>query len=702
VTIVAEQPQEDYIGPDEPAGKLVPFPSRDSAYEIELDDDGEDPAPVLAVPVALPPLGGQRRPVIPPHLRTREGIRKHAAAQAANIGHPLAFHAVRAPWYLAQSAAWAVVGIARIAERQRRWWWMPEHGILVSLAIHANNPKEYRALVSHVRKVRGERGIVIGLEALAILALTVTMLTWSPWWGWAMLAAVAVPLLARAGRPAHMPIITPSMTTPRRRVISADKILTACYAAKLGDPDKPGQRVTFGSQAERDGDGTRVVVDLPPGRTFADAMKARPAFASGLDVKLSQVYFTEDPSSERRVVAWIADTDPLAIPAGRTPLLDCKPRNIWRPAPFGLDERGRKVTLLLLWISVLIGAQPRKGKTFSARLLALYAALDPHVRLTVIDGKSSPDWRSFRFVAHRIIFGTHPTRDGDPIEQVLDALREIKAHIMGANDFLSTLSTTECPYGKNTEELSRKYPQLRIWVLVMEEFQVYFETEDQEVNKEIAGLLSYILAVGPSVGVTLLDCSQKPSGIGAGDVARLFTRFRDNHTVRFALKCGARTVSEAILGTEAYQEGYDATALPSGARYRGVGLLYGADDETPTVRTYLADGRDAEVILLAARQYREQAGTLTGMAANEDLVKPGRDVLADVHAMFTGREAGLQWQVLAERLAARIPERWEGATADAVSAQLRDLRVPSVDVKADGRALKGCRKAAVEQAMGQR
>ena len=415
------------------------------------------------------------------------------------------------------------------------------------------------------------------------------------------------------------------------------------------------------------------------------------------------MYFTEDPSSERRVVAWIADTDPLAIPAGRTPLLDCKRRSIWRPAPVGLDERGRKVTLLLLWIAVLIGAQPRKGKTFAARQLALYAALDPLVRMTVIDGKNSPDWRSFRLVAHRIVFGTHPTRDGDPIEQVLGALREIKAHIMDANAFLSTLGTAECPEGKLTEELCRKYPRLLFaWLLAIEEFQVYFETEDQEVNKEIAGLLAYIQAVGPSVGVILVDCSQKPSGIGAGDVQRLFNRFRDNHTVRMALKCGNRNVSEAVLGTEAYGEGYDATALPSGAKYRGVAILYGASDETPTVRNYLADGRDAEVILLAARRHREDAGALTGMAANEELVKPGRDVLADVHAMFLGREAGLQWQVLADRLDERIPERWEGATADAVSAQLRDLGVPSVDVKAAGRALKGCRKAAVEQAMGRR
>jgi S-DNA-T family DNA segregation ATPase FtsK/SpoIIIE len=115
------------------------------------------------------------------------------------------------------------------------------------------------------------------------------------------------------------------------------------------------------------------------------------------------------------------------------------------------------------------------------------------------------------------------------------------------------------------------------------------------------------MAQGPSAGVILLDSSQKPSGVGAGDVGRLFNRFRDNHQVRFALRCGNRVVSEAVLGGDAYSEGYDASALPIGdgtngtKDYRGVGILYGASDQTPTVRTFLADHADAEKILLAAR-----------------------------------------------------------------------------------------------------
>lgn len=699
---MAEQPLDGQ--PDgEPDAEVIPF-RRDTSYEHPLDDDDD----TEAVPVhegrgvELPRLGGERRAIIPPQYRSWKAARRHLAGRAADAGQPAAFHGLRLPWYLIQAAGWSAVGLAKIAERQRRWWWQPEHAVLVSMAVLENNSREYRNLVNHVRKVRGERGTVIGLEALAVLFAAVTMLDYAPWWSWTVLSAALLPFLARAGRPAHRPIITPSMTTPRIRVISGDVILRALYVAKLGDPVKPDQQITFGSPVSRDGDGCRVVLDLPYGRHFGDVMKALPVIASGLDVKVTQVYPSADHTSERRVILWIADTDPLAVPAGPTPLLNMKRRSVWKPAPFGLDERGNLVAILLLWTSVLVGAQPRKGKTFSARLLALHAALDPYVRLTVIDGKASPDWVAFRLVAHRIIFGTHPARDGDPVEQVLGALREIKAHIQRANEFLRTLPLSECPEGKITEELSHKYAELRTWLLVMEEFQVYYELDDQKKSAEIASLLSFIIAVGPSVGVMLLSASQKPGSVGAGDVGRLFTRFRDNHTIRFALKCGSRIVSEAVLGTEAYQEGYDASALPVGPKYRGVGILREAFDHTPVVRCHLADGADAEAILQAARKYREQARTLTGMAAGEEPEKPGRDVLADVRAMFNGSEPALHWPALAGRLAGRIPERWDGATGDAVSAQLRDLGVPSVPVKVGGAGGRGCRKAAVEQAMGMR
>ena len=123
----------------------------------------------------------------------------------------------------------------------------------------------------------------------------------------------------------------------------------------------------------------------------------------------------------------------------------------------------------------------------------------------------------------------------------------------------------------------------------------------------------------------------------------------------------------------------------------------GASDDSPTVRTHLADADDAEKILTAARRLRQRAGTLSGMAAGE-AGDEARDVLADVLACFAPGETGLHWPVLAERLARRFPGRWADASADAISAQCRDLKVPSVDVKTYGTNRKGCRRADVQRA----
>ncbi|MFL6126025.1 hypothetical protein, partial [Actinophytocola sp.] len=260
-----------------------------------------------------------------------------------------------------------------------------------------------------------------------------------------------------------------------------------------------------------------------------------------------------------------------------------------------------------------------------------------------------------------------------------------------------------CPNGTLTEELARdpRYPDLRVVVMVMEEFQVYFETEDQAVNKDIAAKLARIQAVGPSAGVVILSSSQKPSGVGAGDVGRLFNRYRDNHAVRFALKCGNRLVSEAVLGGDAYAEGYDASTLPVGDEYRGIGLLYGQSDHTPTTHTFLADHADAEKILIAARQHRERVGTLTGQAVGEEIQRQVRDVLADTLAVFAG-SSRLPWQILAGRLVEHAREHYGDITADTISAQLRALGVPSVNVKWDGAVLKGAKADDIHTAMTRR
>jgi S-DNA-T family DNA segregation ATPase FtsK/SpoIIIE len=231
--------------------------------------------------------------------------------------------------------------------------------------------------------------------------------------------------------------------------------------------------------------------------------------------------------------------------------------------------------------------------------------------------------------------GTHPTKDDDPVQRALDALYEIDRHIVHVNEELAKLPVSECPEGKLTEKLYRR-SDLHVQLVLLEEFQCYFELDDQKRNKEFANLFARIGALGPSAGVVLLGASQKPSGVGAGDVQRLFNRFRDNFILRFALRCATRDVSMAVLGNESYGEGYDASGLPLGDEFKGIGILYGLVDDAPTVRTYLADGEDAEVICLAARKIRERAHTLSGDALGVEVAEPESDIVADLREVMAG------------------------------------------------------------------
>lgn len=684
----------------EAAGELAEREPLPTHYEIDLDLDDELPPPGQRGPVYVDVVSrdDELRPIVPAALR-RGNLAPTVKRTAGRTGHRVAYHVVRSPGYTVAAAWWAVVGVFRLIGRQLRWWWLVEQHQLRQDAATANDPATWLKLHHEVRAVRRWRGTVLAGELVGLAVGGVLLALVAPRWAWLVVAAVAVPLLARLGRPAGRPIVTSAVVTARFRKLTADIVLRAYYAAGLGHPEKPDQQIMFGSPMARDGEGSRVLVDLPYGRGLDDALGARRKIASGLDVAVSQVFIHRDPTSHRRHVLWVADRDPLAVPAGRTPLLRLRPTDVWEPAPLGLDERGGPVFVPLLWHSILVGAVPRAGKTFSARLLALYAAMDPYVRLTVFDGKGSPDWRAFRLVADRCGFGLAMSRDGDPVDLFLDALREIKADVEDRYRRLSELPSDVCPEGKLTREIARN-PRYRmpVRVVVIDEVQEYFDLAD--ASKEIASLLVYLVKVAPGAGVVVLDATQKPSGVGTGQVAQAFTTFRDQHQIRFALRVGSWQVSDVILGAGAYSEGLDASTLMP--EYKGVGILRGASDASPTVRTYLADGQDAERILVAARALRERAGTLSGMAAGEDVTRAARDVLADVRGAYYAGEAFVSWQALAGRLAEQLPEHYAGMSAEAISAQARALGVPSVNGKTGGQVLKGARLDAVADAISRR
>lgn len=658
-------------------------PAETSHFDIELDEHPGSAPPVFVDTIDKQPM---TIPIIPTQFRTWNSTKRWAKDVSYRNAYRAGAHAIRSPLYLALSLWWGCWGLLVLLGRHIRWAWHPELSSLLQEAASKADLDRGPVIEKQLASRRTNRLMVLCIELVSIAVVGVVLVVSVPRWVLATVGVVMVLALARFGRPVDQPIISPAVVVPRYRRLNPDVVANAYYRAGLGKADKPDEQITFASKMAEDntGTGTQVLIDLPHGVTFSEVVAKREKLASGLDVALSQVDVTLDKSSNRRHQLWIGYVDPLSIPAGRTPLLDCKPRDIWRACPLGLDKRGRRVMLPLMFTSILVGAQPRKGKTFTARSLGLFCALDPYVRLSVFDGKGSPDWRNFALVAYTYGFGLLPDRvQGDPLENLRSTLRAAKQDILQRNAKLSELPSSICPEGKLTREIARdpRYG-MPVWVIILDEFQEYLNTGDSEFDEEIAELLVFCVKVGPSVGVILLSSTQKPSGLGStGKVAKRFTDYRDNHLTRFALKTGSWQVSDGVLGSGAYSEGYDASALPvgdgsdGGPDYRGIGILYDAPVPNATVRTYFADGQDAEKILQAARRHRERVGTLDGMAAGAQVAAQARDPLTDAIDAFRGDETFLSWGTLAARLAEQQPERYAKTSGDALSKTLRELKL---------------------------
>ncbi len=647
----------------------------------------ERPPPRLsehADPVPHPWRANQapRRPVVARWVRDAKE-RRAALLWSLRYGwHLFAFHTVRIPLYAGRAMLRAPAGAWRVTAQISRWVRDAETGRLMRQVGDGKASAEYRALAKvrqeHTRPRR--RGLMAGVAGAGV---AVWLLLWlAPTWAQLGVAGVVVVLLARLGANLDHPLFDPAVLPGTVRKLSPGIVLRAFVAAKLCTEDGP---IGFVTPIHRDANGWRVDLDLPYGATADQAIGKRAAIASGLDVDDRQVFITRVrgvSGSARRLSLWVCEVDPLSMPAGRTPLVDAGRVDFWQPWPFGLDERGAEVPLCLVWSAMLVGAIPRQGKTFAARLVALAAALDPHVQLHVHDLKGGPDWVPFAQVAHRFFLGDRPDPDTgvDPVLALLDNIRELLAEVDRRNRTLRTLPASVCPEGKLTPELSRaKSAGLPLILVVIDEVQRAFG--HKVYGAELDEALTDLAKVGPSAGIMLLAATQKP------DAKSTPTGFRDQFGVKFALRVTTRDASEAVLGAGAYGEGLDASKLsPEG---KGCGLLRGTGDAgmegSALVRTYFADGTDAERICQRGRALRESAGTLAGMAAGAvcTAVGPAYSVASDVLVVMAGEDK-THSDVLCNRLAKEWPDRYAQWRPAQLSAGLKPHGVRTRQVWADG------------------
>ncbi|MCX2729500.1 FtsK/SpoIIIE domain-containing protein [Saccharopolyspora sp. NFXS83] len=562
---------------------------------------------------------------VPAGLRSREAA-KNAAVNAALflLGSPKSF--IGAVWR----------GLVMAVRAWRRWV------RVVDYREAAEQSEKLADKFIEIRELTLFRWKLTGAVAVfTVSALLVADLCFGPvaLWGSGTVAAVALAVTGR--RKEGVPGRKSVLSGPRSFAWTMEPqvLVDAFRDAKLVGKDESLRLV---ERAARAGDGWAITVDLPATRKAADVVKNREALASALAVDEVQLVVERvrgRGGHAGRVFLWVADEDPYAGPPVRFPLLEAEWWDAWRPVPFGLDARNRKVDLPLVWTSLLVGAIPRQGKTSAVRVPAAGLVLDPHTRLYVFDGKGGKDWEAAEAVAHRFVCG-------DEIEHtnaVRDYLAELVTEVQGRYTRMSKLDDEVCPESKITPAMS-KDPMLGmpLTAVIIDEVQVYLENPEREdvggrkttLGGYIADLLTYLARKGPAVGVVVVLATQRP------DSNTIPSRLRAVLGSRFALRVMDWRDSNIVLGEQMNTRGFDASTLLT--HHKGVGILRpdgdtDAGEETLalTVRTFYLLNAEWRSICQRGRALREAAGTLTGHASGDDAHK-AIDETAVVKALGAG------------------------------------------------------------------
>lgn len=611
---------------------------------------------------------------IPAWLRNRLE-RRAVAGWAWRYATAVVRYRASRSWLYAAKLGWrAPRGMWRVLAFVVRWTFDLEASSVRGDAIRRADVGEYMTLSrQRNERVRTRGLIVLGLSVVVLIAAGVTW--WlAPRWSLVLVVVLAVGLLGKVGTNADNPVLDPVRVVPRVRRLTADVVARALVAAKLAK-DPAEVMNSFPQPIAREGEGWRAVIDLPYGVTAEQAIKRRDAIASGLDLDEVQVWperVRGNAGSARRLALWVADEDPFAKGSGPWPLIEQGTTDVFRPFPFGTDQRGRAVPLGIMFTSLIVGSIPRMGKTFAMRLVALACALDILVELHIYDGKGGQDWRPFARIAHRCGFGVRL----EVVETLRNDLQALVVEMNRRYDVLGELPPDLCPESKVTRQLAEKRSLgLHPILISIDEFQRYSEHKD--FGDDIVELLVDLAKVGPAVGILIALGTQKP------DADSIPTKLRDVIGTRFALKTMTWQSSEAVLGAGTYPAGHDASKFQRS--HKGVGILLGADDsgaveEVVTVRTNIAASRDTRVVVDRAFTLRHAAGRLTGDAIGE-MAPAGPDVslLEDLLIVIKG-DSRVWSQDLVQLLADMRPELYGGWTPEMLAAALKPLGVETKQI----------------------
>lgn len=644
-------------------------------------DPPDERRPVFAAVVSK---SQPRRPIVPAALRSREQ-RRQLGEWAIRYGlHTAAYHLTRSPKYAVKTLLWAPVGLWTILRTTGGWAYDTPSWQMAQKAATADDFAAYVSMTGKRDKHASLRLWVFWPILLAIVVSIIVAWVAAPRLYFWMGVCIVLPMLAWVGRPKQRPIVDRVVQRETYRKLTADMVRKAIVAT--GKVKDPGD-VVFRREIVRDGPGYLAIPELPDGVVAEDIIEERAKLAGGLRLPLDQVWPSHVKGEHPGVLElWVADRPVSAMKQPRSPLLDSDfTADYFRPFPYGFDPRLRPVMWRLDERNSLFGGVPGSGKSLAVRNVVLGAVLDPLVVPALFELKGTGDFDVLEDLCPDGLYGSgadERTKRGAMamLDWLLDECERrpplIKRYVQQG------LSREN----KLNRAMASRDERLRPILAVVDEVQELFT--DPDLGKRAIAVATSVIKRGRALGIHLILATQRidkdsiPKGISSNIVMRLCL------AVTSHIEC------DLVLGTGAYRSGARPTQFEPGED-AGWGWRAGLGPSAPARAAYLDNA--------AAERIAKRAIGLRGGVRADVEQRPDRDVLADVIRVFAhlGRPA-IHWQRLAELLAEAQPDTYKGLTAEAASALVRAAGVPSVDVKADGIVLKGCRRAEVEDAQARR
>ncbi|MFD4760883.1 FtsK/SpoIIIE domain-containing protein [Streptomyces sp. NPDC058439] len=555
-------------------------------------------------------------PVLPAWARSAASIKANATALARLTWWHSRYHGIRTPKYLVKTVLLAARGFFRATVGLWPTLSAQDHSAAVK-ALRAQSrakPEDVelatRLQMAHAERTRTRRWR-FGAAAVGVAAATIGIALADPMLQTGIAGAVVTPL-AYLGRGKETQFLDQG-APPLRVDMSAQQLNDALRAAgllKSGRGDEEGPRVSCSMGPVRDGLGWAVIFDLPRGggKTASDVLAKREVIAQELGVDEIQVIMSRVRAAKGgnagRVSMWVADDDPYIGTPNPSPLATAESFSIWEPIPFGQDARGNRIEVPVMWQSMFFGGLPRRGKTFTQRLMTAAGLLDAYVRHYVADGKGGADWMPMRAVAHRLVMGA----EDDAVEALKAMLQELLVEMERRFALLRELPTSICPEGKLTPEIVKRY-NLPVIFVTIDELQEYFTAMEREDREQVINDLCRIARRGPAAGFVSNFASQRP------DAESVPTKLREIITLRYSTQVVDRPSSDMVLGKGKAAQGADASVLSE--EHKGVGVLVTGPASYVTVRADYLDGPGFALLCQKGRALREAAGQLTGNAAGD-------------------------------------------------------------------------------------